>query len=1518
MSRRRKVVLASAATLFALGGLLAGTVAFITQTGWGRDKIRTQVMGFINGKIQGKMYIGHIEGSLFSNLVVDSFAIREKNDSLFVSTGPIHLRFDPRDLLDRRIVASDVSIERAFVHIHQDSTKQWNYRKIFPSGPKGPPKPVTVRNFGDYIFVNAARAKDMTFLLTMPWHPDDSLKGARADSAARVQMARTDKHIRKVGSFYEVQRRWTNGQLQLGPSRIDDRDSLGRQFDVVRLDADEFDPPFKFREARGKVRNKGDSLWADLSHFRLPGSRGTAKGKVWWGSDLPTRYDLTFVSDSLSLADVAWVYPTLPKTGGGRMTLHIGNGRDLRQLEYALRDMDVRTMNSRLRGDMTFGTGAPVLIVKDIDLRAEPIDWVLIEQFTGEPLPYPFRGTITASVQASGGPVNHFKVERGEFLWRDANVPGVVNRGTVKGELDILFPALTRFHAFDVALAQFDLRTIQFVNPSFPRFFGSISGNATLDSVWTDFRFRNADLTHHFEDAEASRFTGNGRVTIGEKFLTYDLALDAKPLSLTTVARAYPEAELIYKGTYTGPVRLQGQADDLAVSTELVGPPGRLAYDGRVDADSIGGYGYNGTLRFNDLDLRLLLDTASVPHTALNGTIDIDVVGDSLPNWEGPLDLALDRSLIDSVRVYAGGRARMRFGGGRVRFDTLHVETALISATAQGGVGLMPGVRDSLAFTMAADSLGALRQYLVQASAGDSAARAQALRDSLGAEITGRGMLSGSIDSLDVRTALDVRHLTYGTYGARVARVSADLKHVLLPDINGTVNITADTIALGGVAVANAGLDLDVASTARVKFGLLATLSNGPVLETRGLFGQANDTTQVGLDAFRLALEGREWTLDRASAFRAARGAFTLDTLRLSGSRSGQIVLAGSSTVDSVVRMRVQLDSVSMADMANLAQSNLPLSGWLAATLDVSGTRASPTMQLGGAITGAKVGQVNVARAVLSGDYADRRGHFGADVLRNDSTVVTIRGHAPLDLALEPRDQRMLRDTLRVSVRANNLDMAVVESFLPTINSAKGRLSADFALAGTTDRSALEGFLRIDSAAATLPDLGIRLRDMHADLTAARDTIRIRRFSVVSGDASRDSLWMGGWVARLADSENQSNVAFDVSLGARDFQAIANRRVAEISLSAGLRLSGSLERSRLSGNATINSGVIVIPPFTGKNLISLDDPELFNVVDTTVFANRALLPKTPPAFVNNLTVDNVRIAMGPDVRVRSEEADIKLGGAVNVTVGERRGGSAPQLALDGALQTERGYYRLELGGLVQRTFTVEGGELRFLNETELNPILNISAIHTVRQASSTYGGRNDVRIRVRVQGTLIRPSLRLESADSLQLSESDLISYLVAGVPSFGLGGQLSANRFSASSVALSTISSYISAKFSGGLFDYVNIQTTTGGSSTQQQSARGLLNGVQFGIGKQLGERTFLSLTTGLCRLGASGGQLTPTDLAKQIGMKLEQRLSAGYGFSFSLEPPLNELFCGTGSDRSFATTRHQFGFDFFRAWRW
>jgi hypothetical protein len=55
--------------------------------------------------------------------------------------------------------------------------------------------------------------------------------------------------------------------------------------------------------------------------------------------------------------------------------------------------------------------GAPILIVKDVDIQAQPIDFRLIETLSGEPLPYPWRGTITGTLLASGGALNDWMVD---------------------------------------------------------------------------------------------------------------------------------------------------------------------------------------------------------------------------------------------------------------------------------------------------------------------------------------------------------------------------------------------------------------------------------------------------------------------------------------------------------------------------------------------------------------------------------------------------------------------------------------------------------------------------------------------------------------------------------------------------------------------------------------------------------------------------------------------------------------------------------------------------------------------------------------------------------------------------------------------------------------------------------------------------------------------------------------------------------------------------------------------------
>lgn len=1508
MTRRRAVVLISGAILLTLGGALALGLAMLTRTAWGLEHIRAFAERSINGRIKGKIHIGRISGSIFSALTIDSVSLSEKNDSLFVATGPISLRFDPRDLFDRRIYARSARIHRPVVRVEQDSTGTWNFRKIFPPGPKAPPKSANSVAFGDFVVVDSAVLDSVRVRVLTPWSLSDSLHGAKRDSALAYVLGRTDRPIRRSGSTLSQILDWSNGRIEISHARVDDHTTAGRQFEISHLSIDEYYPPFKVRDARGSVRIAGDSIWVNIPHFRLPGSKGSAAGKIWWGSGLPTRYDLAIDGDSVALADVAWVYPTLPTMGGGSMKLRIHNERNLHVLDYAISDMDVRTMQSRLRGDMTFGTGAEVLIVKDVDVRADPMDWAFLHQINGKPLPYPWRGTLTGVIRARGGPVNRFDVDSADLVFRDANVPGAGGHVRGKGELDILFPAFTVFRGFNVTVDQFDLRSIQFLNPAFPRFDGLVSGSARLDSSWLDVRFRNADITHRDGPGVPNHFTGSGRVTYGAKFLTYDLALDAKPISFTTIAHAYREIPLPYRGEYEGPIRLQGTMEDLALSADINGTGGRLAYEGSIDADSVGGYAADGVFRFRNLDLRVLFDTTSVPHTMLNGEATPRLRGDSLATLVGALSVDVDRSFVDSVRIYGGG-ARARFTTGRLTLDSLGLESALGSLVARGSLGVAPAVNDSITFSLRADSLGALRRYYVRPYAGDTTELRLAEAESLEGQVTIDGIVFGSVDSLRARATLSADRVKVAANSARSARIAVDLMD-LTGKAHGQVSFIGDTVVAGGISMATIGGTADVQSRRNIRYRFGTNTPSGSSAEAGGRLELSGDTAVVMIDSLAAILGGNAWRLVGGTKVVSSDQGVDIDTLTLTGGSRGRLVLGGSIPTNGPVALTATADSVSMADLGALAQTRVSLGGVIDAQLRVSGTRESPTMTLRGSVREGQVGDVSLQRVTIAGEYGNERANGTMALERDGVPVLNVDASIPADLRLRSVARRLLDDTLHVTFRSKDVDLALLEAFIPSLNKPTGRLNADASLRGRIGQTILSGYLRVDSAAASLDALGeTRVRNVFVDLVAERDTVRIRRLVGVSGPERSDSLWLGGFVALTGADTVPS---YDVQFGARGFRVVVPPRLADLQFTSDLRIAGDVNHSTLTGGMTIDRGVIYIPPFFDKDVVSLDDPDLYNIVDTTVITNRTLLPKAPPKLLQNLDVRNVAITMGSDVRLRSDEANIKLGGAVNVTVARQAArGGAPTLALDGRLRTEQGTYLLDLG-VTQRLLTIEGGELRFFGDADLNPTLDITALHTVRQFTGNVSTRNDIRIRVRLQGTFLQPRISFESADSLALSESDLISYLVTGAPSNEIGG----TRGAVSSIVTSVLTGYLQRTLTGRLFDQVQVQSasnqfaqsTPGSSFFSQVAALGL----QFGLGKQINDRTWVSLTAGLC----SGTQTQSTLFSKEsIGVKVEYQLGDGYGVSFGVEPGTKAVLCG--QERGFAPTPQQIGLDFSRAWR-
>src|ERR1041384_6798348 len=99
MKRRRLIAIISLCTLLTIGLLMVVGVAVLMRT----DVPRNFVQQLLQSRINGRLYIGRISGNPLAGLTIDSLALRDATGAMIVSTGPITVDYDVRDIMDSRI-----------------------------------------------------------------------------------------------------------------------------------------------------------------------------------------------------------------------------------------------------------------------------------------------------------------------------------------------------------------------------------------------------------------------------------------------------------------------------------------------------------------------------------------------------------------------------------------------------------------------------------------------------------------------------------------------------------------------------------------------------------------------------------------------------------------------------------------------------------------------------------------------------------------------------------------------------------------------------------------------------------------------------------------------------------------------------------------------------------------------------------------------------------------------------------------------------------------------------------------------------------------------------------------------------------------------------------------------------------------------------------------------------------------------------------------------------------------------
>ena len=1434
-----------AVLLWIIAGLLAcflGTLSALVNTSSGRALLGAVARSAAATAIGGRIEIGAVRGTLLTDLHLNDVRLYDPDSTLVAELPAVEVSYRLLDLLAGRVVLRDVTLEHPYVNLLQHKNGRLDIEELLhlgehhAGGPGGPPAFVLLRD---------VRIDDGTVLLRLQEKPSPS------DSAAEIEDAGADGR-RRVRRFAHVNAR-------VRTLVISSPTEPGIRIDVDSLSTLVSDPAVSVRHLSGRATIAGDSLDANFPLVGLPGTRASLRGRFRWPHG-PVLYDLAVRADSATLSDLRFLVPGFPAGavyhGDAQVRSH---GPDL--LEIRLDPLDLAYHGGTLTGHVTAlsRTGVGIAALNGGDLTARNFDLAFAEPFIDS---LPFRGRLDGHTTVDGD-IGALALTV-DWTFRDSLVPGwpvstIRGSGTVGAGL----PLGLRFSPFTVQSAVIDLGTARRVIPGLP-LVGTLDASGTLAGRIRDVHFAGALRQH---DGPAPATVARGTLAFDSRTDTLGVSADltADTLSFDGLRSSFPGLPI--GGSVTGQVRASGTPGALSTHVDLTGISG----SGHVKAEGIldltpGRFGSRDAIvSWNDLDLQDWI--AGAPPSRLAGHATGSIEADSGQAPAGAFRAAIDPSMVAGAAL-DGGYLGARLADDHVYLDSLLLHQPGIRVTGVGDIGWRHPARGSLIVDVEADSVDGLDSLLTWATGVNRASDGSLapLSGDARASVT----LDGSLDSLTVtlRGSFDrlrarglffagaLAHLRLGP--GPVPRFTAD---VAFDSARGFgERLESGKAALGGTADS-------LIWNLRTGVGALAAVAGG------GRLRRSPRSTAVGVDSLEVRAPGGSWTLDAPVDLAVSDSLIRVGRFSISqGGGTGKVSGQAELPDEGPGQANIQAVSVPIAGIyALLERDTTGIAGTMTATLGIAGSRARPTYTGSFALSGASFGDFSTPYVDGTIEYQDRRLDGTMHVWRAGQRVLNLTAHLPLDLALEPVAERRLPDTLAIRALADSVDLSVLEAVTPTLKQVAGYLSADAGIRGTWDAPRLDGSIAIDSAAATIPSIGARYQQLAGRFRLSGDTIAVRSLTARS---ERGTATVTGYV-RL-DQLSKPLLALHIS--ADRFKALDVRNFLSVTATAELDLSGPVFGATLSGRGTVTSGVLYFADLVNKRVINLDspDPWIASLIDTSLtelIRRERLGPAFQSVFLDSLRVEGLHMTMGNDVWLRSTEANIQLAGAVDFNK------RLKSYLISGTLQTPRGTYRLTLKP-VTKDFTVTQGTVTFFGTPDLDAALNIRATHVVQTTPTTAGGGTpDVTVTATIGGTLLVPKLTL-SGDQPNMSQTEIISYLLFGQQSAPIGGD-PGTVASRSALVTSAVASLVSGQVEQSVvsdlgipIDYFEFRPETGAGAS--------LTGAQLAAGWQIGRKTFLVLNAGYC-------QNTPVDLTSTLGASLQFRISPEWRTEASFEPVTN-----------------------------
>ncbi|MCB5251086.1 MAG: translocation/assembly module TamB [Candidatus Cloacimonetes bacterium] len=437
--------------------------------------------------------------------------------------------------------------------------------------------------------------------------------------------------------------------------------------------------------------------------------------------------------------------------------------------------------------------------------------------------------------------------------------------------------------------------------------------------------------------------------------------------------------------------------------------------------------------------------------------------------------------------------------------------------------------------------------------------------------------------------------------------------------------------------------------------------------------------------------------------------------------------------------------------------------------------------------------------------------------IRLKDNVLNIVGTLPIYLSHSDKGN----DAFINKDKQFNLSLFLEKSNLQSLNNLlepkfqiDGDMSFNLSISNTINNPQLIGTLLLCNAGFKYPEYGTDLKNIYSSLSIKPNNVNLDSLTFNVG---KGRLFANG--KALFNYEKGFSIdSLKIDITSKQAHFL-NSSALNSKINSEISVTGNKDYLFLNSSIKlIDTKVNVDHLSKSKSSFDLSTPLLMQNKSTekkqSGNAKELKLPEFKKANIN------IKLDIPRNTWISGKDMNFELTGLLHAT------SEKENIFIDGEVEILRGHY-----SLYGKRFNIEDAKIIFINDKDLNPVLDIKASYKFREEN------NRRTLYLLISGNLHSPSLSF-FLDSEQISEADAVSYIIFGKNMNELSNREQSsvgNEISAESIATSLLLNNITSSLNNKIKDALHLDLA-------EITGYNQYGNTEIQIGKYFGDRVFIS----------------------------------------------------------------------------